>query len=377
MTKMFFRGLAVSLPAILTVVIAIWVGNFLNTYIIQPASISVKFLISCVLDESVPSESLALLDTPPPLAHCDTAYRVTPGLKKRFTNRLASEPNIHNDAVDWNAVQERRIAWMHLQTEETPTQIYVPLGPRAVPYDVYAVVARNSPPGQTPGTARAVYMDYVAQRYFGSAILLSLITISLIVITLYFIGRFVSARIGRWIVVKFEDQVLGRLPVVRNVYGSVKQVTDFVFKEDQQVSYRGVAAVQYPREGVWTIGFVTGESAREIAMAAGQRCLSVLIPTSPMPMTGFTINIPQKDVIELDMTVEQAMQFCISCGVLTPPHQKLTPEMAAAFQQLRPDSSSSSVTESPDGTSRNKTDHLENLSQNDTPSERLTGENES
>ena len=345
-TRILLRGLAVSLPAVLTVVIAIWVGNFVNVYIIHPATISVKFLIAKFVDESLPTSSplLGQIEGAPPINHTGSSYRVTRELFESYTRYMAGEKRSRDmkaarvsqddqetsDAFDeqaiWNSQVEQRIAWMQLQAENVPAPVFVPLGPRAVPYDVYSVVARNMPPGQIPGSSDGVYMEYVAHRYFGSTFLLSALTVSLIVILLYFIGRFVSARVGAWIVRSFEEQFLGRLPIVRNVYGSVKQVTDFVFTEDQNISYRGVAAVQYPRKGIWTIGFVTGESVLEVAVEAQERCVAVLIPTSPMPMTGFTINVPATEIVELNLTVEQAMQFCISCGVLTPAHQKLKPE---------------------------------------------------
>ena len=114
--------------------------------------------------------------------------------------------------------------------------------------------------------------------------------------------------------------MLGKLPVVSRVYGSVKQVTDFLFAE-RQIEYNRVVAVEYPLEGVWSIGFVTGEAMRETVEAAGEPLYSILMPTSPMPMTGFTISAPRSKCRELDLTVEQAFQFCLSCGVLVPPQQ--------------------------------------------------------
>jgi uncharacterized membrane protein len=221
---------------------------------------------------------------------------------------------------------------MQRQADAVPFRVYVPLGPRAVPYPIYAEVARSLPPGQMPSSSAAVYREYVADRKLWSVVPLSVMTILAVVCVLYFIGRFVSIRIGRWIVVKFEEQVLGRLPVVRNVYGSVKQVTDFLFTENQPVEYRRVIACEYPRKGIWSIGFVTGEGMLDIAMAEGEPCLAVLVPTSPMPMTGYTVILPRSQVLELNITVEHAMQFCMSCGVLSPAHQRLTPE---ALKQLK------------------------------------------
>ena len=119
----------------------------------------------------------------------------------------------------------------------------------------------------------------------------------------------------------FEHRMVFRLPLVRNVYSSVKQVTDFLLTEREEIAYRRAVAIQYPRKGVWSLGLVTGDSMRAIRDAAAEEVLSVLIPSSPMPVTGYTVNIRKSEVIDLEMSVDQAFQFCISCGVVVPPQQ--------------------------------------------------------
>jgi uncharacterized membrane protein len=120
--------------------------------------------------------------------------------------------------------------------------------------------------------------------------------------------------------------VLGRLPVISTVYSAVKQVTDFLFSE-RQIEYNRVVAIEYPRRGIWSLGFVTSDSMLEISTAAGEPLVSILIPTSPMPVTGYTMSVPRRDVMDLNITIDQAFQFCVSCGVLVPPHQQVTPEL--------------------------------------------------
>ena len=345
-TRVFIRGLAVSLPAILTVLILIWILEKVNGYLIQPATYAVKYVVATIVDDSIVikeessaegPQNLERIDGGPPLDHCGSDYLVTPKLRASFQRFTENEPplspvdlkKLDPDEVaplmDAYAIrQQRRSFWLQSQADQSDSQVYVQFGPMGVPYDVYSAVARDLPPGQMPTSAKAVYMEYVAHRYLGSVFPLSVITVCIFVFLFYFAGQFVSARMGTLMVRVVENQVLARLPVVRNVYSSVKQVTDFIFTENQPVEYRRVAGVQYPRKGIWTIGFVTGESLKQIALGAGEPCVSVLIPTSPMPMTGFTVSIPKSEVIDLDITVEQAMQFCISCGVLTPSHQKMT-----------------------------------------------------
>jgi uncharacterized membrane protein len=147
-----------------------------------------------------------------------------------------------------------------------------------------------------------------------------------LIILLYFLGRFVTARIGAWVVQKTETTFLAKLPLISHVYSSVKQVTDFFFSE-RTVEYNRVVALEYPRRGLWSIGFVTSDSMLEMTVAAGEPLVSVLMPTSPMPMTGFTVNVPRSEVIDLNITIDQAFQYCLSCGVLIPEQQKVSPEL--------------------------------------------------
>ena len=96
---------------------------------------------------------------------------------------------------------------------------------------------------------------------------------------------------------------------------------------EREVEYSRVVAIEYPRRGIWSLGLVTGDSMLDITNAAGEPMVSVLVPSSPMPVTGYTMNVPRSEVTDLNITVDQAFQFCISCGVLVPPQQKVTPEL--------------------------------------------------
>jgi uncharacterized membrane protein len=94
-----------------------------------------------------------------------------------------------------------------------------------------------------------------------------------------------------------------------------------------------VVAIEYPRKGLWSVGFVTGESMMALESAASEPVLSVLMPTSPMPATGFTITIRQSETIDLDISLDQAIQFVVSCGVVVPTGQR-TEEVREEFQAL-------------------------------------------
>ena len=353
-TRFFLRGLAISLPPILTLVILVWIGRGINTYIIFPATSTVRFVIAQVIDDSIPTNSddpkLVRLRNGPSLQFVDENYLVTEELAQDYERMVnASRTKTNTDEpeeqrpdtaykqtsaltgpqlLDVLQIEERsRAQWLERRALEVgQQQVYVPLGDRSVPYDDYHWVAAHSSPGELATWSTGLYMDYAAGQYFGSQFLLSAVAVALIVVLLYFLGRFVNARIGGWMVGTVENKLLARLPVIRNVYGSVKQVTDFLFSESQ-VEYRRVVAIEYPRRGIWSLGLVTGDSMLDITAAVGEPCVSVLVPSSPMPVTGYTMCLPRSALLDLDVTVDQALQFCISCGVLIPPQQKVTAEI--------------------------------------------------
>lgn len=315
------RGLAISLPSVLTVVILIWVLRGVNSYIIYPATSAMKWVLAQSHDRSLATETLVKLSGGPELEGCGRNYLVTAGLRDEYTRYQSSQATADPQPMvgDWLATQ---------------TGVYVPFGPRSVPYEHYLVVSRALHTSDMPRTSTGLYMEYAAQRSFGSLFHLSLVAVILILVILYFLGRLVSARLGHWIVSRFESGVLGRLPVVRSVYGSVKQVTDFLFSESQ-VEYRRVVAIEYPRRGIWSLGLVTGDSMLDITTAVGEPCVTVLVPSSPMPVTGYTMSLPRSHVMDLNITVEHAMNFCISCGVLVPSHQRVTPELLRQHLEKR------------------------------------------
>lgn len=305
-TQFFLRGLAITLPPILTLVILIWFGQILYTYVVYPISQGVRYTIAQFVDDSRPNAGLVRpAEAFPQLDHADRRYRVTPA----FHAALAAAPAEQREAM----------------LLRPGAEVYYPFQEAAVPYDDFRRVAEHLQPHQMPNTAIGIYMELVTLRYFGNLFFLSAVAVSLAVVGLYFLGGLVTARMGVWAVHKVESVFVQRVPVVSNVYSSVKQVTDFFFTE-RTVSYNRVVAIEYPRRGIWTVAFVTGDSLLEITAAANEPLVTVLVPTSPMPMTGFTVNLPRSEVIDLNLTIDQAFQFCLSCGVLVPPHQRVTQE---------------------------------------------------
>jgi uncharacterized membrane protein len=128
-------------------------------------------------------------------------------------------------------------------------------------------------------------------------------------------GLLVTNLIGRQLVGYWED-LMQRIPLVRSVYGGVKSFTESVLSSSN--SFRQVVAVEYPRPGIWSIGFVTAEDVAEVSSRTGQHVKCVFISTAPNPTSGFIILVPQNQLIELGMSVDAAMKMIVTCGVVLP-----------------------------------------------------------
>jgi len=115
----------------------------------------------------------------------------------------------------------------------------------------------------------------------------------------------------------FWEALLGRIPVVKSIYNSVKQVSDTLFSSNGH-AFRQALLVQYPREGTWTIAFMTGRPGGDVINHLTGDYVSVYVPTTPNPTSGFFLMMPQKDVIVLDMSVDEALKYIISMGVVAP-----------------------------------------------------------
>ena len=140
----------------------------------------------------------------------------------------------------------------------------------------------------------------------------AIMTLLVVFITGLLTANFIGQRLVRW-----WEALLHRIPVVRSIYQSVKQISDTVFSPSGQ-AFRQAVLVQYPRQGSWTIGFLTGTPGGEIADRLGDNMVSLYVPTTPNPTSGFFLMVPKSDVLELDMSVEDALKYLISMGVVAP-----------------------------------------------------------
>jgi len=129
-------------------------------------------------------------------------------------------------------------------------------------------------------------------------------------------GVFAANIVGQWWLRQW-DRVIGKIPIVKSIYNSVKQVSDTLFSSSGN-AFREAVLVQYPREGSWTIAFVTGRPGGEVATRLPGDFVSVYVPTTPNPTSGFFLMMPRADVLKLKMSVDEALKYVISMGVVAP-----------------------------------------------------------
>lgn len=139
----------------------------------------------------------------------------------------------------------------------------------------------------------------------------------LVVSVLLVTGALVSNVAGRWWVTQW-DKLFTHIPIVKSIYTSVKKVSDTLFSSNGN-AFRTAMLIQYPRPGAWTIAFQTGTPTGEVADHIGSDMVSVYVPTTPNPTSGFFLMVPRADVIELKMSVDEALTYVISMGSVAPP----------------------------------------------------------
>jgi uncharacterized membrane protein len=329
--RAILRGLGIVMPPLLTIVFFLWVWGTIDGYVLQPiesgiGQTMVFFSMRTGVKSGIPAD-----------AEPDKIWVID-----RTNERVPTETVLRWAGSPQSVLNRARSRGWTVVSFEYDGVVYVPLADRKwIPEEVHEAVKEN--PGRlivSAATAPEVYERYVMVRYLPRWRTIPVFLVLFIGI-LYLLGKFLAAGMGR-IVVTGIEALITRVPIVRNVYSSVKQVTDFIFSE-REIEFNRVVAVEYPRAGIWAIGFVTGESMLDIRSAANEPVLSVLVPTSPMPATGFTVSVRKSETIDLDITVDQAVQYLVSCGVVVPRHQQsrdaISAQLSTALAQRLSDES--------------------------------------
>ena len=171
--------------------------------------------------------------------------------------------------------------------------------------------------GWIDGVVRPLVPDkFQPERYIG----INLRGLGVIIFLLFTIimGWIAKGLIGRSLI-RYAETMVDRMPVIRSIYSGIKQISETVFAQSER-SFEKACLIQYPRRGIWAIGFISTTAKGEVSERAGTggKLLSIFVPTTPNPTSGFLLFFPEEDVIELDMSVEDAAKLVISAGLVYP-----------------------------------------------------------
>ncbi|MFV1998296.1 MAG: DUF502 domain-containing protein [Acidiferrobacterales bacterium] len=143
----------------------------------------------------------------------------------------------------------------------------------------------------------------------------------LTLVVVLFTGIVAANFFGRKLVA-FWEGLLSRIPLVRSIYSSAKQVAETMFSSSAS-SFREVVMLEYPRKGLWTLAFVTGNGIRQVREQVGEDMISVYVPTTPNPTSGFFLMVQKSEIVKLDISVDDGLKLILSTGVLVPPSMAL------------------------------------------------------
>lgn len=280
--KVFFlRGLAILLPSVLTIWIVVYAYQFVDTRIAQPINSITRLAVIRMIPVLIrgPHDDPVWAE-----AHLPDWYVVSEQERVAERDRRTAEklPRLSDASLDADIRQRAFRAW----------------------WDQHRWL-------DAIGLILAVLLFYLAGRIFGG-----------------FVGRRIAARLER---------IVASVPIFKQVYPYVKQLVDFMLGE-KKIEFDRVVLVEYPRKGIWSVGFLTGHSMNDLAAAAGYdavQMVTVFIPSSPTPFTGYTISLPRSEIRPLSITVEEALRFTVSGGVLVPERQALPASAAHPEGVLR------------------------------------------
>lgn len=191
---------------------------------------------------------------------------------------------------------------------------------------VYKEVVQRETQGKTDVSTSAIRRELRSERireWWEARWYMNFIGIVVAILAVYIAGRLLGGFLGRRIYARLEA-LLTSIPLIKQVYPYVKQIVDFVISDDKPIRFNRVVLVEYPRKGIWSIGLVTGApmtAVQDHIFGAVGPGVTVFIPSSPTPFTGYTITVPRDTVIELPISIDEALRFTISGGVLVPSHQ--------------------------------------------------------
>jgi uncharacterized membrane protein len=179
-----------------------------------------------------------------------------------------------------------------------------------------------------PLVPKAYHPDRMIQDFFGldPALQINVRGLGVVIFLLFtiLVGWMAKGIIGRSLI-RAAESLVERTPVVRTIYSGIKQISETIFAQSER-SFETACLVEYPRRGIWALGFISTHAKGEIAARGETELLSIFLPTTPNPTSGFLLFVPKDDVVFLDMSVEDAAKLVISAGLVYPPERPHPPE---------------------------------------------------
>lgn len=259
--RFFLRGLAILLPSVLTIWIVVQLYLFVDRQVASPINAGIRAGVVWVM----------------------------PRLPDRYQPR-------------WFQVTERELAEFRATLHQQGTP------------EARALLRRSD------GELRSEMRRQEFARFWESQWYLRFLGLIVAIVLFYLAGVVFGGLFGRALYQQLE-RFITRIPVIKQVYPHVKQVVDLILGE-KQMAFSKVVLFEYPRKGIWTIGFVTNSGMKAVAGAAGEDAVTVFIPSTPTPFTGFTITVPRSSTIDINLSVDEAIRFVLTGGVLIPERQR-------------------------------------------------------
>lgn len=298
-TKAFLKGLSIILPAVITIAIFAWVWDILRVYVVE---LTIQGIDSVKLFEprKISQEELDQLSKDyfvvPVTPDGQPILNGEPVRKPENLVRMPRGMDLPDSSRGLTPPGRERSVLQYILDENGWHRDYDPISGRLEGYNWFDYLLAS-----VLGLTLVVLLGFVARNFFGRKLV----------------------GLLEWFVT--------RVPVVKSIYPHAKQLVEFFFTDKKPIEFDTVAVIEYPRHGLWSIAFVTGSGLKTVQDHTEQRMVTVYVPSSPAPMTGYTIIMPAEDVIQVAMNVEEAMKFVISGGVLPPKEEQVRPSSGAQY----------------------------------------------
>jgi len=286
-TRAFVKGLSIILPAVITIAIFAWVWDILRVYVVE---LTIQAIDSVKLYEPRPL-SQDELDFLPDSYFANNAGNATALLhSEKSLRRMPRVQDLPDKYQGLTPPGKERSLLQYILDANGWQRSYNQYSGRVESYHWFDYLLAS-----VLGLTLVVLLGFLARNFFGRK----------------FVGLL------EWFVT--------RVPVIRSIYPHAKQLVEFFFSDNKTIEFDTVAVIEYPRRELWSIAFVTGSGLKSVQEATGKRMVTVYVPSSPAPMTGYCMIMPAEDVIQVDITVEEAMKFVVSGGVLAPKEEQVRP----------------------------------------------------